>query len=134
MFNLGGMEILVILVVALLVLGPDKLPTFMRTIGKALGELRRTTSEFTNAIHIDMATGRDTPPDSAQKRETPSSLTTQPDDTANEAVASVDSCPKDPETRCKTPLLPSIKRKRTLPRAARLSRRYAPKNGNSERL
>ena len=134
MFNLGGMEILVILVVALLVLGPDKLPTFMRTIGKALGELRRTTSEFTNAIHIDMTAGRDTAPDAAQKRKASPPLPTRPDDTANETALSVDSCPQEPGTCCKTPLLPSIKRKRTLPRAARLSRPHAPKNGNSERV
>jgi sec-independent protein translocase protein TatB len=55
MFNLGGMEILVILAVALLVLGPDKLPNFMRTIGKAVGELRRASTEFQRTIHAGIA-------------------------------------------------------------------------------
>ena len=54
MFNLGGMEILVILVVALLVLGPEKLPNAMRTLGKIFGEFRRTSTEFTRAIQIDI--------------------------------------------------------------------------------
>ena len=51
MFNLGGMEILVILVVALLVLGPDKLPGFMRAAGKALGELRRVTTDLRDTVN-----------------------------------------------------------------------------------
>ncbi len=55
MLNLGGMEILVILVVALLVLGPDKLPNVMRTIGKAMGELRRVSTEFQRTIHTEAA-------------------------------------------------------------------------------
>ncbi len=55
MFNFGGMEILVILVVALLVLGPEKLPKFMRTVGKAMGELRRASTEFQRTISIEEA-------------------------------------------------------------------------------
>ncbi len=42
--NVGGGEILLILVIALLVLGPDRLPTAGRQIGKALAEFRRVTS------------------------------------------------------------------------------------------
>jgi sec-independent protein translocase protein TatB len=45
-FNLGTGEVLVILIVALLVLGPDKLPGAARQAGKALGELRRISSGF----------------------------------------------------------------------------------------
>lgn len=41
MFNVGGMEILVIAIVALIVLGPEKLPGAMRQVGSTLGELRR---------------------------------------------------------------------------------------------
>ena len=57
MFNLGGMEILVILVVALLVLGPDKLPGVMRTVGKALGELRKTSADFQRTMGTEIAAG-----------------------------------------------------------------------------
>lgn len=42
--NVGGGEVLLILVIALLVLGPDRLPTAGRQIGKALAEFRRVTS------------------------------------------------------------------------------------------
>ena len=44
--SLGPAEILVILVVALLVLGPSKLPEAARQVGKAMAEFRRVTSGF----------------------------------------------------------------------------------------
>lgn len=46
MFGLGFTEILVIFVVALLVLGPEKLPQMARQLAKTLGELRRTADEI----------------------------------------------------------------------------------------
>src|SRR5215471_9691349 len=46
MFNVGGGEILVIALVALIVLGPQKLPEAMRTVGRVIGELRRISSGF----------------------------------------------------------------------------------------
>jgi sec-independent protein translocase protein TatB len=55
MFNLGGGEILVILVVALIVLGPDKLPRFMRTVGKAVGDLRCTSTDFQRTMNLELA-------------------------------------------------------------------------------
>jgi Tat protein translocase TatB subunit len=44
--NVGTPELLVILVVALLVLGPTRLPDAMRQVGRAMGELRRLSSGF----------------------------------------------------------------------------------------
>ena len=53
MFGIGTPELLVILVVALIVLGPQRLPEIARALGKGLAELRKATSglteEFTNA-------------------------------------------------------------------------------------
>lgn len=46
MGNLGGMEVLVILLVALIVLGPTKLPPAVRQIGKVVGEFRRIGQGF----------------------------------------------------------------------------------------
>jgi sec-independent protein translocase protein TatB len=45
MFNLGAGEIAVILIVALLLLGPDKLPELARGIGKFVREFRRQTDD-----------------------------------------------------------------------------------------
>jgi len=44
--NLGGAEILVILLVALIVLGPTKLPPAVRQVGKFVGEIRRMGQGF----------------------------------------------------------------------------------------
>jgi len=44
--NLGGGEILVILLVALIVLGPTKLPPAVRQVGRVVGEIRRIGQGF----------------------------------------------------------------------------------------
>ena len=48
--SLGPAEILVILVVALIVLGPKRLPEAGRQVGKAIAEVRRWTTEVTSEI------------------------------------------------------------------------------------
>ena len=46
MFNLSGSEIIFLIIIALVVLGPDKLPDAMRKAGKAYGDFKRMTSGF----------------------------------------------------------------------------------------
>ena len=46
MFNVGGGEVLVILLLAIIVLGPDKLPNAAKQAGKYLSEFRRMSSGF----------------------------------------------------------------------------------------
>jgi Tat protein translocase TatB subunit len=50
MFGIGTGEILVILLIALLILGPKELPKVARTIGKTLRELQRTKDEIRESI------------------------------------------------------------------------------------
>ncbi len=45
-FNVGGGELLVIFLVALIVLGPDKLPDAARKLGNIVHELRRMSNGF----------------------------------------------------------------------------------------
>ncbi len=49
---LAGPDLLVILAIALIVFGPKKLPELARTIGKAMGELRKTTEDMKESIGI----------------------------------------------------------------------------------
>lgn len=46
MFGIGPTELLVILVVALLLLGPKRLPELARSVGKAMGEFKRATADI----------------------------------------------------------------------------------------
>ncbi len=50
--SIGMTELLVILVVALLVIGPKRLPNLARTIGRTLRDFKNATSDFENSIDI----------------------------------------------------------------------------------
>lgn len=53
--SLGIPELLFILVLALLVFGPRKLPEIGRTMGKALGEFRRATSDLKRTLDTELS-------------------------------------------------------------------------------
>ena len=57
MFNLGPMEVLVIVVVALVVLGPQRLPDAMRQVGKGVGDLRRWSTQLTSEVQSAFVPG-----------------------------------------------------------------------------
>lgn len=54
MLNIGGGEFLIILLVALVVLGPTKLPDAARQVGKVVGEFRRISAGFQREIQTAM--------------------------------------------------------------------------------
>jgi sec-independent protein translocase protein TatA len=55
MFGIGLPELMLIMVLALLVLGPQRLPEVARLIGRAYAQLRRASEEFQNTIRQDIA-------------------------------------------------------------------------------
>lgn len=54
MFDIGFSELMVIAVVALLVLGPERLPKVARTAGHLLGRLQRYVNDVKADIHREM--------------------------------------------------------------------------------
>lgn len=50
MFNIGPGELIAISMVALIVLGPQRLPQAVRTVGRVVGELRRISSGFQDEL------------------------------------------------------------------------------------
>lgn len=53
MFGIGMPEMILIMAVALIVIGPKKLPELAKSLGKALGEFRKATRELKDSIAID---------------------------------------------------------------------------------
>jgi Tat protein translocase TatB subunit len=54
MFGIGLPELLLILVLGLLVLGPQRLPEVARMVGRLYGQLRRASEEFQRTIRQDL--------------------------------------------------------------------------------
>ncbi|WP_084032077.1 Sec-independent protein translocase protein TatB [Desulfonatronum lacustre] len=55
MFGIGTTELLIIMLVALIVLGPKQLPGIARSLGKALGEFRRVTTDVQRTLNLEAA-------------------------------------------------------------------------------
>ena len=60
--NLGPMEIFIIMIVALLVFGPKKLPEIGRSIGKGLREFKKASNDVMNTLEVAGEEEDDTPP------------------------------------------------------------------------
>lgn len=52
--SLGGSEVFLILVIALIVFGPRKLPEIGKSVGKMLGEFRKASSDFKQTIENEV--------------------------------------------------------------------------------
>jgi len=61
MMNFGPIKLLFTAVAALLILGPKRLPAAVRSLGRALGELRRASTEVTE----ELKSGLDAAPESS---------------------------------------------------------------------
>jgi TatA/E family protein of Tat protein translocase len=85
MFNIGPPEILLILLIALVVVGPAKLPELGRSIGRGLREFRKVQDEVRDSINFSL----DVEPD----RPAPKSRTPRTADPDHAASAEADTAP-----------------------------------------
>lgn len=108
MFNVGGPEILVVLLVALVVLGPDQLPKAMRTFGNAMAQVRKLSNGFQdemrsamNTLDVTAAarTGPASPAGGASVQETVA---------RNDASSGDSSSPSAPAPAAATPPAPAV--------------------------
>ena len=61
----GPLELVIILVIALLILGPGKLPDVGSALGKSIREFRKASSDVQDAVKVDTSPLPTTPPASA---------------------------------------------------------------------
>lgn len=54
MFNIGPLEILTVLVIALVVVGPKRLPELARMVGRGLNEFRKIQDEVKDMVKFDL--------------------------------------------------------------------------------
>ena len=89
MFNVGGPEILVVFIVALIVLGPQQLPKAMRTFGSVMAEVRKVSNSFQAEVRNVMDTVVDTT--AAEKPHSATMTPASPADDPAEPPAPIDS-------------------------------------------
>ena len=53
MFGIGMPEMILILAIALIVIGPKKLPDLAKSLGRAMNEFKRATREIKESIDVD---------------------------------------------------------------------------------
>ncbi len=62
MLNIGPIEIIVVFIVALLVIGPKRLPELARALGRAVGGFKRATDELRDNLDINLRSIDTNPP------------------------------------------------------------------------
>lgn len=95
MGNIGGTELLVILVIALLLLGPSRLPEVGDALGRTLRRFRHASREIRDELEIDLDR-RPAPRPSARESEPPPAVQTTPAPAAM-AAPPEDSPPRPPD-------------------------------------
>jgi Tat protein translocase TatB subunit len=68
--GVGGWEILLVLVIALIILGPSKLPEFARNIGKITRALKKASFDLTTAVTRELEDNEKSSSSSQPKRDT----------------------------------------------------------------
>jgi len=84
--NIGAPELIVILIIALVIIGPGRLPDVGAALGKSIREFRKASSDMTEATRID-TTPLPPPAAPAPTPQPPAPVTTAPTVPAPPAVA-----------------------------------------------
>ncbi len=61
-FNIGPLELIIVLVIALLVVGPRRLPEMGNALGKTIREFRKASSDITDSTSLEPNSSMDDPP------------------------------------------------------------------------
>ncbi|MCB9666899.1 MAG: twin-arginine translocase TatA/TatE family subunit [Myxococcales bacterium] len=94
MLGIGSGELLIIAIILLIAVGPDRMPTLMKAAGRALKEFRKATQDLRRTVGIDELL-RDEPPEWRRRQELP--LDTTQDSTAKPDTEASESIQRDME-------------------------------------
>lgn len=67
MFGLGGAELIVVVLLAVLFIGPKDLPRVARQLGRFFGQLKGATEEFKSTLEREITLSEKDPPPSDPK-------------------------------------------------------------------
>jgi sec-independent protein translocase protein TatA len=90
--SLGPAEILVVLVIALLVFGPNKMPDIARQVGKGFREFRRVQQHLKSELR-DVVSEFDTPTDASVQQQPAPMLPPKEDPPADATIPVVEPAP-----------------------------------------
>lgn len=111
MFGIGMPELLLILAVALVVIGPKKLPDLAKSLGRAMGEFKRATNDLKQSI--EQETGLDEVRQSMKEvnrdiRRSFDSADTQPATTGAETTENIKDVPPDEKDSDRDKIDPAV--------------------------
>ncbi len=119
MFGIGSGELLLIAFIALLVLGPERMPQLMRDVGKAMTDLRKTSDELQREfLNSDRKISAEKVLDVVTRPSTTSAPEPAP---AAEPVATTADAPSEPVTQAEV-ATPTEPEETAFDREARLAR------------
>ena len=100
--NIGPLELIIILAIALLIIGPGKLPDVGAALGKSIREFRRASSDVQEAVNVSVDTSP-LPPTPAAPVAPASPAATQVPTATGAPAAPVTVPPAEPSTPASTP-------------------------------
>ena len=110
MCGIGMPEMIIILVIALIVIGPHKLPELAKSLGKGLAEFKKASEDFTKNVHeasrITEEEKKVTPPPAVQTAQTESIVTNAA--TAEPQTNAASDAKTEPHTAEKTNSTPHV--------------------------